>query len=292
MRHALATIIFLCGIAQAQTDPTAGSLGTASYYLAPVAASGISGNLQVTEQLEGGSSFTVTLQGIDQGQRYALALFEGDCGPDRSRVIELTPVGKLPNDPYVSLTDTGLSFSSLNNGDYFLYVYAGDTANAPVAACGEVGLGANAATRPVPTAAATPPTPVAASESSVGTQAPLSPDRSPRAVSYALSAVENSGVSGNLQVSEQLEGGTRLTVSLTGISAGGDYAIVLHEGNCGPDRPEVARLENVNAADGNPNSSVTESALSFDAITTGNHFLYVFSGEPGGEILACGEVGL
>ena len=41
-------------------------------------------------------------------------------------------------------------------------------------------------------------------------------------------------MSGNLQVSEQLGGGTRLNVSLVGIGAGGNYAVVLYRGTAAP----------------------------------------------------------
>ncbi len=284
------------GGAYAQTGPTDRGLQTASYYLAPVGASGVSGNLQVTERVDGGSTFIVTLQGIEPGRRYALTLLEGDCGPDRVRVRDLKPVGSLPDDPYASLTEANLSFADLAEGDYFLYVYAGATDDTPVAACGEVGVGANATTSSfsvIPSPAA--PTPAPATPVTIPSPTSDSPERSPRAASYALSPVAGSGVSGNLQVSEQLGGGTRLTVSLVGIAtggnyAGGDYAAVLYKGDCGPDREEVARLENVNAADGNPNASVTESSLSYDAVAGANHFLYIL-GEPSDRVLACGEVG-
>ena len=295
----------LLGSAYAQTGPTDRGLQTASYYLAPVEASGVSGNLQVTEQVGGGSTFIVTLQSIEPGRRYALTLLEGDCGPDRVRVRGLKPVGSFPDDPYTSLTETNLDFADVAEGNYFLYVYAGPTDDTPVAACGEVGVGANATTSaptkpssavtPTPATPNTAPTTVApatteATPNILPGPAADSPERSPRAASYALSPVAGSPVSGNLQVSEQLGGGTRLTVSLVGIGAGGNYAVVLYRGDCGPDREEVARLENVNAADGNPNASVTESPLSYDAITGANHFLHVL-GEPGGRVLACGEVG-
>ena len=297
------------GGAYAQTGPTDRGLQTASYYLAPVGASGVSGNLQITEQTGGGSTFIVTLQGIEPGRRYALTLLEGDCGPDRVRVRDLKPVGSLPDDPYASLTETNLAFGDVGEGDYFLYVYAGQADDTPVAACGEVGVEANATTsaptKPSPAVTPTPATPntapttvapatTEAAPNTLPNPAPDSPadspERSPRAASYALSPVAGSPVSGNLQVSEQLSGGTRLTVSLVGIDTGGNYAAVLYRGDCGPDREEVARLENVNAADGNPNASVTESPLSYDTITGADHFLYVL-GEPGGRVLACGEVG-
>ncbi|MCA9837152.1 MAG: hypothetical protein KC422_09555 [Trueperaceae bacterium] len=118
------------------------SPGTASYYLAPVEASGIDGTMQVTEQIDMGSRIVVSLSGIDTGQNYDLELYEGNCGPDRVLVTELEPVGEFSNDPYVSLNDTELDFTQLTEGDYFLYVLQDNK----ILACGEVGLGANAST--------------------------------------------------------------------------------------------------------------------------------------------------
>jgi hypothetical protein len=109
---------------------------------------------------------------------------------------------------------------------------------------------------------------------------------------YYLALVENSGVDGNVQIAETYEGGTKLVVSMQGTLPDYRYAVVLYEGDCGPDRPEVLRLGDINNTSGDPNSSITESELSFDTLTQGNYFMYIFAGEPESQILACGEVGV
>ncbi|HEX7021947.1 MAG TPA: hypothetical protein VF171_03750 [Trueperaceae bacterium] len=108
--------------------------------------------------------------------------------------------------------------------------------------------------------------------------------------SYALSPVQDSGVSGSLQITERAEGGTRLTVTLAGAGSG-RHALVLHAGDCGPDRPAVLRLQDVGAPGTEPDASVTDSSLSFATLSQGDYFLYVYAGEPGSRLLACGEVG-
>ena len=97
----------------------------------------------------GGSLLFVTLVGIEEGRTYPAALYVGDCGPDRPVHSELEPVSR-ENDPFVGITLTTLDFSDLTQGDYFVYVFDGDTIDrpdvdgldVPALACGEVGAGA------------------------------------------------------------------------------------------------------------------------------------------------------
>jgi hypothetical protein len=108
---------------------------------------------------------------------------------------------------------------------------------------------------------------------------------------YYLALVDNSGVDGHVQVAETYEGTTRFVVTMNNTLSDYRYAVVLYEGDCGPDRPEVLRLGDINNTSGDPNTSITYSELRFDDVTTGNYFMYVFAGEPGMQVLACGEVG-
>jgi hypothetical protein len=108
---------------------------------------------------------------------------------------------------------------------------------------------------------------------------------------YYLASVDASGVDGHVQIAETYEGASRIVVTMNNVLPDYRYAVVLFEGDCGPDRPEVARLGDINNSSGDPNTSITENELSFEQLTTGNYFMYVFAGEPGTQILACGEVG-
>lgn len=131
------------GYALAQAAPEEfQSPRAASYGVFPVEGSGVEGNVQITELSDGGTRFVVTLfRGITEGDRYLPVLFEGDCGPDRPEVRQLTAVGEIPGDPFVSITDTELEFTTITDGEYFLYIFEGDM-DGRVLACGEVGVGA------------------------------------------------------------------------------------------------------------------------------------------------------
>jgi hypothetical protein len=109
---------------------------------------------------------------------------------------------------------------------------------------------------------------------------------------YYLASVDNSGVDGHVQAAETVEGMTRFVVTMNNVLPDYRYAVVLYEGDCGPDRPEVLRLGDINNTSGDPSSSITESEIGFEEVTNGNYFMYVFAGEPGSQVLACGEVGL
>lgn len=117
-------------------------LRSESYQLFAIEESGVSGTLNVTEKVGGGTTFVITAIGINPGLIYQPVLFAGDCGPDRERVAELSPVGTIPEDPFASISEVSLSFEQVAEGDYFLYLYPEGGEGDPLA-CGEVGLGAN-----------------------------------------------------------------------------------------------------------------------------------------------------
>jgi hypothetical protein len=131
----------------AQGDAAA-SLRTASYPLFAVDGSGVTGHLQIVETA-GGSQLVLTVQGLVEGGAHSAAIYAGDCGPDRPVVLELEPIGR-ENDPFVSITESTITFDELTEGDHFVYVFDGATIDRPDAegldvpalACGEVGAGA------------------------------------------------------------------------------------------------------------------------------------------------------
>src|SRR5690625_7249855 len=93
-------LVLRLGLAVAQ-ESSSGSLRTESYGIFPVEASGVSGNLNVVERVDGGVELVVTLVGIQEGSHYLPAIFEGTCGPDRERLLTLPPVGSMQGDPFV-----------------------------------------------------------------------------------------------------------------------------------------------------------------------------------------------
>jgi hypothetical protein len=140
--------ILAFGLAQQAPQETQ-TLATASYPLFPVDESGVTGQLQIVEQVTGGTELVLTMLGIDEGRTYPAAIYVGSCGPDRPVHLELEPVGR-ENDPFVSITESEFTFEELTHGEYFVYVFDGDTIDrpetegldVPAIACGEVGLGA------------------------------------------------------------------------------------------------------------------------------------------------------
>ena len=142
--------IVAAGMARQEPRPEeTETLATASYPLFAVDDSGVTGQLQIVEEAAGGTQLVLTMVGIEEGRTYPAAIYVGSCGPDRPVFLELEPVG-FANDPFVSITASELSFADLTEGEYFVYVFDGDTIDrpdtegldVPALACGEVGLGA------------------------------------------------------------------------------------------------------------------------------------------------------
>jgi len=151
---ALAVVVLIAvvayGLAQADPAPAESqTVQTASYSLHPVDESGVTGHFQVVERVPGGTRLILTLLGIEEGRTYPAALYVGSCGPDRPVLLQLEPVGR-ENDRFVGITQSEFTFDDLTQGEYFVYVFDGDTIDrpetegldVPALACGEVGLGA------------------------------------------------------------------------------------------------------------------------------------------------------
>ena len=140
----------LVGFAAAQT-PTAFPQ-TASYGVFPIDGSGVSGYVQMTEEMDH-TRVTVTLSNITRGSQYLPVLFEGTCGPDREMVLALAPVDSFVNDPFVSIDEIELTVSHIEQTQYFMYIFSGSELPPlnergfveidRAVACGQIGLGAN-----------------------------------------------------------------------------------------------------------------------------------------------------
>lgn len=143
-------LVALASIAAAQLPSAFPS--TASYGLFPINNSGVSGYVQMTEEM-GHTRVAVTLSNIDRGSRYLPVLFEGTCGPDREMVLALNPVGSFVNDPFVSLDEIQIPVNQIEQTQYFMYIFAGSelpplneagfVSIDNAVACGQIGLGAN-----------------------------------------------------------------------------------------------------------------------------------------------------
>lgn len=126
---------------------------------------------------------------------------------------------------------------------------------------------------------------------------------SPRTASYGLFPVENSGVRGNLQLTEDFStGDLEAIVTLVGITAGQQFLPVVFAGTCGPDRPLVAELPPVGSFSNDPFVSIGHFDVSFDEVTQGEYFMFIFPGDvlpaenDAGNVdvssaVACGQIG-
>ncbi len=93
-----------------------------------------------------------------------------------------------------------------------------------------------------------------------------------------------------MQIAERVEGGTRITVSLSGIDRNAQYPVVIRAGNCGPEGEVVVELVPVPLEPGDT-ASVTDTELSYDAIVEEDNFIEVYA--PDSEtVVACGEIGV
>jgi hypothetical protein len=286
----------------AQTAIDIGTPRTESYGLFAVNNSGVNGNMQI--MTEGNRvKITTTIYNMQPGQRHAVALFEGDCGPDRPLVAQLETVPNLEGDLYSSITYTNIPFEQITGGNHFAYVYAGDSVDqADIVACGEVGLGANASgyTTPEQSEVTTQPMETATPEmtttematTEMATPESAGPNDALRTTSYSLFPVDNSGIGGKLQLQETVDGRVRASLTLTGILEGSFYDAAIFSGDCSPNQPEVLRLEPVGESiPEDPFASLTFTDIPYDTLTTGNHFVMVFAQGMASPALACGEVG-
>jgi hypothetical protein len=288
----------LGGVGVTQLD----SPRTESYGLFAVNGSGVNGNMQV--MTEGSRvKITTTIYNMQPGVRHAVALFEGDCGPDRRQVAQLETVPNLEGDLFSSITYTNIPFEQITGGNHFAYIYATEEVNqANIVACGEVGLGANAsgyATTQTTTQATdmttgtteTTTTDMASTETTAESGA--GPDDALRTTSYNLFPLEGSGISGILQVQETVDMQVRATLTLSGVVEGYYYDAVIFSGDCSPNGAEVLRLQTVGESiPEDPFASLTTTDISYDTLTTGNHFVMVFAQGTTSPALACGEVGV
>lgn len=138
-------------VAAAATPAVPETVPTASYGLFPVEDSGVHGQLQITGTETGGTRFVLSVSGLPDATVRRAAIYAGDCGPDRPLVLELVPLGTFEDDPFVSITESELTFAAVTEGEHFVYLFDGDAIDTPevegldvpALACGEVGLGAN-----------------------------------------------------------------------------------------------------------------------------------------------------
>ncbi len=111
-----------------------------------------------------------------------------------------------------------------------------------------------------------------------------------RSVRYAVSPVENSGISGSVLISNYGNGKTVVVTSLFGAKPGGNYPEHFHTGDCGSNGAIVVPLNNVS---GDTGMAVTVIHTPYEQILDQDLYLNIHASpnDLGTTILACGEVG-
>lgn len=278
MQKTFALLIFaLLSFTSAQTIPAVSSI---SYSISPTDSSGVSGTVYLGDYGLGNTIVAISLKGTTGGQHPA-HFHSGNCDSNGDIVVPLENVNGATG---LSVTVTSVPIATILNGDHYINIHVSPEDLATIVACGEVGGAATLATTATDTS-------TTAAQTATGVK-PEEFETSIRTAGYGIFSVNNSGIGGQMQVSEQVEGGTNIIVTLDGIEVGKSYPMELRQGDCGPDRALLSELEPVPSVAGDPRASWTELPLTFEEIAEANNFIYVYAPDNSGTVVACGEVGL
>jgi CHRD domain len=278
MQKTFTLLVFaLLSFASAQTIPAVSSM---SYSISPTGSSDVSGTVYLGDYGLGNTVVAIALKGTTGGQHPA-HFHSGNCGSNGDVVVPLENVAGATG---LSVTVTSVPLDTILSGNHYINIHASPQDLATIVACGEVGGAATLAT-----ITTTPSN--AAAQTATGVK-PEEFETRIRTAGYGIFAVNNSGIGGQMQVSEQVEGGTNIIVTLDSIEVGKYYAMELRQGDCGPDRALLSPLEPVPSVAGDPRASWTELPLTFEEIAEANNFIYVYAPDNSGTVVACGEVGL
>ncbi len=283
--YLIVLITFFGSLAAAQTYRSSAERSV-RYEIRPIDDSGVSGSVLV---LDYGTEtvVVVSVKGTQAGGVHPAHFHAGDVGSGGPIVVPLEDVDGANG---LSITVTDTPYDAIIEGDHYINLHASPDDLGTIVASGEVGAGATALAGDAVVSDAEPfPGIVLGVDESETLPEEFD---TLRTRSYQIYAVNGSGVTGTVQVTERAAeegGGTRNTISLEGTSAGDVHPAHFHAGNCGGGGPIVVPLENVAGANG---SSVTTSEASFDTVVEGNHYINIHrSPDALNTIVACGEVG-
>jgi hypothetical protein len=283
-RHLFALVVFTIfstAFSQNIISPTQSS----SYQLAPVNSSGIAGTVYMADYGMNNTLVVVNVMNAEASLSYPAHIHIGSCGGNGDVVVPLENVNGATG---LSVTMTNAAYSDISAGDYYINVHRPeDLSN--IVACGEVGMATAQATESTPTSGTIDQTGLAQ-----GSQLPTGVKSEEfatqmRTEGYGIFAVNNSGISGQIQIAEEAEGSSRVIVTLSNIQPGQSYGLEIFQGDCGPDRPSLLKLHSVPTIPDDPTGSWTNTDLTYDELAGSNNFVYVYA--PDGAVIACGEVG-
>ncbi len=253
---------------------------SSSYQLSSINNSGITGTVYLADYGMNTLLVVVNVRGADPNLSYPAHIHIGSCGSNGDVVI---PLENVSGATALSITMTNAAYTDIAAGSYYVNVHRPeDMSN--IVACAEVGMAAQA-------------TPSETGQTGLAQGSQLATGVKPeefatqmRTEGYGIFAVNNSGISGQIQIVENAEGGADVIVTLSNIQRNQHYGLEIFQGDCGPDRPSLIKLEPVPSVVGDPNASETRTDLTYSDLAESNNFVYVYA--PEGAVLACGEVGV
>jgi hypothetical protein len=294
---------FTLSMAQNTVIPTQ----KAAYWLSPINESGASGNVDFIDYGLGHTLIIINMTGLAGQQVYPAHIHLGNCGSNGEVVVPLDNVG---GDSGLSVTLSTIPYAELTNGNYYINVHQSPEDISTIISCGNIGpemqLATSTGTAPS-TSTETTQTEATSSENTLtpgtieqtgvaqGSTLPtgVKPEEfatSMRTEGYGIYAVSGNNVYGQIQVAEEADGTARVVVTLNNIQRGDRYPLEIFQGDCGPGRPNLIKLNDVPSVPSDPSASATYTNLTYDQIAGGNNFIYVY--DLSGNVLACGEVGL
>jgi CHRD domain len=283
--------LFSIAFSQNIIPPTQNS----SYQLAPVNSSGLAGTVYLADYGTGNLFVVMNIINTDSSLSYPAHIHLGSCGSNGDVAVPLENVNGATG---LSVTMTDASYADISGGDYYINVHRPeDLSN--IVACGEVGMDTDTTQvltlEPVDPAEPTA-TPGTINQTGLAQGSELPTGVKPeefatqmRTEGYGIYGVNGSGINGQIQIAETAEGGSTVVVTLSNIQAGQRYGLEIFQGDCGPDRPSLIKLNPVPSVPSDPNASWTDTSLHYNELAEGNNFVYVYA--PDGAVLACGEVG-
>jgi CHRD domain len=297
----LSLILSLLPIAFSQN--TVSPVQHITYWLSPVSESGASGNVDFIDYGLGHTLIVINMTGLASGHIYPTHIHSGSCASNGDVVIPLENVG---GDSGLSITLTTVPYTEIVNGDYYLNVHQSPENLSSIISCGEIGSQAIATNEPQTAQATTETTAETTTETTLtpgtieqtgvaqGSTLPtgVKPEEFAtrmRTEGYGIFGVNGNNVYGQIQVAEEADGTARVIVTLNNIQRGDRYPLEVFQGDCGPDRLSLVKLNDVPSVPADPTASATYTSLSYDQIAESNNFIYVYALD--GTVLACGEVG-
>jgi hypothetical protein len=278
----------LCTLAFSQS--TFPATQSSSYQLAPVNSSGMAGTVYIADYGAENTFIVVNVVNADASLSYPAHIHEGSCGSNGEVAV---PLEDVKGSRGLSVTMTDAPYTDLVLGNFYVNVHHPEDINF-ILACGELSAGAQAAIDAMNTTTTATPETTDQTGLTQGSQLPtgVKPEEfatQMRTEGYGIYPVNNKGISGQIQIAEEVEGGSRVIVTLSNIQSGQRFNLEIFQGDCGPDRPSLVKLLPVPSVPSDPNASETHTNLSYAELAEGNNFVYVYAVD--GTVLACGEVG-